>query len=403
VDPSSEPGRGIAYANSDPYLLLNVRAANMSAYPDDPGHFANWLVKNRHSDQASAARVFASRSTYGSYLGEVLSSSELGSDGVLTFLRDQAESIVPSNRLSVTTVEGARIEADRVILATGNTRPCCPSSLSDFSSHPRFAANPWEANAFDDVGPEETIFVVGTGLTMVDALIRLESRSHRGKVFARSRRGLLPNAHKACPPTPFVLSPSGVEVFKVVSRLLRAAGDDWRSSLDGVRPQTVTLWKSLSWADRSRFLKRLRPFWDVFRHRVPESQADLIERWRKSGQLDVGAGRITSVTEECGRFKIAFVGENEPIFADRIVNCTGPAIDVRSEKVPILESVVSAGLSSYDPLGLGLMVDDIGRTDSSGRVWAIGPLCRGCFWETTAIPEIRTQAETIASQIFGPD
>jgi uncharacterized NAD(P)/FAD-binding protein YdhS len=83
-----------------------------------------------------------------------------------------------------------------------------------------------------------------------------------------------------------------------------------------------------------------------------------------------------------------------------ILNCTGPTLDVRAERIPILDSVVDSGLAKYDPLGLGLMVDDAGRTDESERIWALGPLCRGCRWETTAIPEIRKHATTIAGEIY---
>src|ERR1700680_3164424 len=36
-------GRGIAYSTVDPAHLLNVRAANMSAFADDPDHFWQWL------------------------------------------------------------------------------------------------------------------------------------------------------------------------------------------------------------------------------------------------------------------------------------------------------------------------------------------------------------------------
>ncbi len=35
--------RGLAYGTGNPAHLLNVRAANMSAFPDRPGHFEEWL------------------------------------------------------------------------------------------------------------------------------------------------------------------------------------------------------------------------------------------------------------------------------------------------------------------------------------------------------------------------
>src|SRR6202021_1619762 len=49
VETRAELGRGLAYSTGNPSHLLNVRAANMSAFADDPGHFARWL-----STQASA-------------------------------------------------------------------------------------------------------------------------------------------------------------------------------------------------------------------------------------------------------------------------------------------------------------------------------------------------------------
>ena len=44
VERRPELGAGIAYATRHPDHLLNVRASNMSAFPDDPGHFSRWLA-----------------------------------------------------------------------------------------------------------------------------------------------------------------------------------------------------------------------------------------------------------------------------------------------------------------------------------------------------------------------
>jgi uncharacterized NAD(P)/FAD-binding protein YdhS len=135
---------------------------------------------------------------------------------------------------------------------------------------------------------------------------------------------------------------------------------------------------------------------------MPESAAQIIESAKASGYLDVGAGRISSVAESSNGFEIFLEGSAKPIPAHWVLNCTGPSLDIKSEKIPILESMVSAGLARYDPLGLGLMVDNDGSTESSGRVWALGPICRGCRWETTAIPEIRVQAANLAAKLSRP-
>ena len=43
IEKGSEVGRGIAYFTDSPGHLLNVRACNMSAFPDQPDHFWRWL------------------------------------------------------------------------------------------------------------------------------------------------------------------------------------------------------------------------------------------------------------------------------------------------------------------------------------------------------------------------
>src|SRR3954451_7383015 len=74
---SSAFARGAAYATTSPEHLLNVRAANMSAYPDRPTHFVDWLQRiNAQSPRGELERhihdtavgAFVSRDLYGRYL-----------------------------------------------------------------------------------------------------------------------------------------------------------------------------------------------------------------------------------------------------------------------------------------------------------------------------------------------
>src|SRR4051794_32635305 len=54
-------GRGRAYAAGPADHLLNVRAANMSAFPDRPGHFVEWLAA---AAEAAGPDAFVSRARY---------------------------------------------------------------------------------------------------------------------------------------------------------------------------------------------------------------------------------------------------------------------------------------------------------------------------------------------------
>ena len=67
-------GAGLAYSTPNAAHLLNVRAYNMSAYPDDPRHFLRWLWA-REDGGASippSGHAFVSRALYGAYIQDVL-------------------------------------------------------------------------------------------------------------------------------------------------------------------------------------------------------------------------------------------------------------------------------------------------------------------------------------------
>src|SRR5689334_2939145 len=64
-------GRGVAYGSRRPEHLLNVAARNMSAFPDMPDHFLQWLRTRSEYDTVPEAELrerFIPRMVYGDYL-----------------------------------------------------------------------------------------------------------------------------------------------------------------------------------------------------------------------------------------------------------------------------------------------------------------------------------------------
>ena len=82
----------------------------------------------------------------------------------------------------------------------------------------------------------------------------------------------------------------------------------------------------------------------------------------------------------------------------RVINCTGPACDYARLDLPLVVQMRRAGWLVPDPLRLGIETADDGRLiGADGQpvddLYTLGPLRRPAFWESTAIPEIRQQAD----------
>jgi uncharacterized NAD(P)/FAD-binding protein YdhS len=68
-------------------------------------------------------------------------------------------------------------------------------------------------------------------------------------------------------------------------------------------------------------------------------------------------------------------------------------------KDPLLRSLLSAGAVRQDELDIGLDVDERSRVPGGERIWALGPLTKGRYWEIIAVPDIREQAAQVADDI----
>jgi uncharacterized NAD(P)/FAD-binding protein YdhS len=381
---SSEPARGIAYGTPERVHLLNVPAAKMSAFQDRPDHFRSAL--------SLEDKAFAPRRDYGDYLGSILRSS-----AVKVFQSEVCGLEREKDGWRLALSEGTNFEADAVVLALGNEPPAVPDVWSALP----VIANPWTEEARRATaaleGEDGEVLLIGTGLTMIDVVLSLEEAGFRGRILAFSRRGLLPQAHAFETPAPVDADELPRDGVLALWRWLRrrAAAVGVQAAVDSLRPHSAALWQGWSVEQRRRFLRHARPWWDVQRHRIAPEHARRLERLRGEGRLEVAAARLRGIADDrlilSGR-----KGERE-VKPRLIVNCTGPLGNLRRTANPLLRALLDGGVVELDPLALGLLAD--AEDQVAPRLWALGALTKGMYWEMTAVPDIRAQAERVATAI----
>lgn len=409
-DGSGRVGHGAAYSTSDPGHLLNVPAARMSALDDDDDHFLRWL---RRHDPGAGGTDFRSRAEYGSYLAQCLAKNARRVRLVVRHAQvgDLARS---GDRWFVTHSRGTDM-VDAVILALGHAPPaplpavCRPGA--------GYVADPWARGALDDllrstrVG--DTVLTVGTGLTAVDVALSLVPVGRR--VVAVSRNGLLPAAHAPTPSTPVPLEVDALPPTLTVGQLeevvrnhvhrVTGNGGDWRDAVDGLRPVTGALWQRLPTAERAELLTGPARRWEVVRHRMAPAVAARIDGYRRDGSFTVVSGEVLAALCSSGHSRVTVrsaTGDVRRFDVAAVVNCTGPTCDITHYPGGLGGRLLSRGLVRADLLRLGvettgdgLVLDADGTADA--RFAAVGALRRGSLYESTAVPELREQAATVAT------
>lgn len=355
--------RGTAYTTDYALHRLNVRAANMSAFADEAGDFAQWAERFQY-----APEDFAARNIYAKYLEDRLRENvtdmhiRLINDDVLTCRRTNDELYA----LSGTTLHYAY---PAVVLAGGNVRLLQPEVAPDAGL---YVPEPWSIDGFQGLeGADKTVVLLGSGLSAVDAIASLKTHAYQGKIIVVSRNGWFPRPHAApLKYAPFLgdadlaLPPSQL-MHKIRAEIARAAeeGVPWQAVIDALRSVTNPVWQGWSAEMRGVFLKRALTLWNVHRHRMAPENAEMIETYTRNGQLEIMRDKIIRV-EGQGRV----VCRSGVVTADRVINC------------------------------MGYRYDEGRDFDVS---YKIGPARFGELFETTAIPEIRVQAAEIAVRLMG--
>ena len=154
VNHGSPLGRGVAYGTRRIEHLLNVAARNMSAFPDQPNHFLDWLATRSEYagvPEAVLREQFVPRQHFGDYLQSLLfwhTKEALVPGPHVECIQGEAIDLVPGPEQVAVVVAGHEtIKADKVLLATGNPSPAEIPGFAGFG-HPRFIADPWNLVEF---------------------------------------------------------------------------------------------------------------------------------------------------------------------------------------------------------------------------------------------------------------
>lgn len=411
---------GKAYSTEEDCHLLNVPAGNMSLFCDDKPHFINWLTSNGYEYEDTS---FVPRKIFRKYVLSTMEQLLLckRADIKVEFVRDEAIDIDEDRQL-VRLKKGKPLEYDNVILAIGTFSPP-PLHLPDpdYLQSEYYYNSAWDERLAGNLLSGQRIFLIGTGLTMVDVVAALHARGYGGEVIALSRRGLLPAEHRSMGVYPsFEEELRGkkglLEIFKTVRHHLRKAdtqGIDWRPVIDSLRKCTPRVWNGLSAGDKRRFIQHVRPYWEVVRHRMPGETAATLQQWKASGQLNILSGRIRQIKAAPGGGMVIMYNErgtrkDRRVHTDLVINCMGLASDFRCLANPFVNNLLKQGTLATDLMGMGLncrpdgaLIDAMGKV--SDQLFTMGAPAKGILWETTALPELRVQAQSLARQLMYSD
>ncbi|HET8803386.1 MAG TPA: FAD/NAD(P)-binding protein [Aequorivita sp.] len=438
IDKSTEPceiilineretlNKGVAYCPYSNKHLLNVIAGKMSAYPDKPDHFLEWVMQKdefKKKDKTLIANSFLPRQIYGDYLCGIweeakkcAKSKQIQITVIDSFVVDLD---VTESSVSLWLDNNLKLNIDDCVISTGNHIPRNPRIKNrDFYTSPNYFQNPWQIESVKDTKENLPVLIIGNGLTMVDTVLGLLEQGFKGEIYSISPNGfnILPHRHNGLKYSKLVEElrddMSIYELVKLINKhikTVREYGVSAEPIIDSLRPQTQKIWKSFSDQERELFMSRLRHLWGVARHRIPLHSHDKIQHLRIDGKLHINSGKIIDINESKESITVQYFDtkENElkEINVSRIINCTGPETDLINLDKSFLKNCLLKGILTQDKLKLGIKADtESFQIISADRkphtnLYTIGSNLKGELWESTAVNELRGQAEKLAEKL----
>ena len=396
-------GPGTAYSPQSASLLVNGPVRAMSAVAGDKKHLERWLV-----DEPDDALICRAR--YGAYMRSVAAAT-LASHAGISHVRAQITDLeAGEGGFTLRSSDGTEYTARSVVLALGNFPPDESFLPRELRDSPHLSHDPWRV----DVTPFENrdIALIGNRLTAMDVIALLDERAFRGRIHLISRHGYVPNVEdprvRGIDFGEYALDYSTpLRILRAMRRIAATYEGDWRAIIEGLRPMSPHIWASWSFAERRRFLRHLQSIWGAHRYRVPAATFAAYARMHAEGRIVHHRGRIerASVFDDGISLELDHAGATSTVRAAHVVNCSGPNPDITRVANPLVKNALRRGLIRSDELSLGVETTASYRAvnangGASASLYAMGPLIRGLWYETTAVPEITAHAAAIAAELL---
>lgn len=420
VEPRDEIGRGLAYGTQDPAHRINVPAGKMTLLPEVSEDFVGYAeyAGLQHADPRLVGRdglPYPQRSAFGDYV--VARVRPFIANGRLEHWQTKIRSVEKTpDGYCLLGADGAKLHVDLLIIAVSHPAPAVPANLRAFASDPKFVADVTSGHSLTPIARDDSVLIVGNGLTSADVIASLALNGHRGPITAISRRGLRSRGHGPAGQAAYgdlltdrAATASGL--LHQVRRLVREAeaqGLTWHSVLDAVRAQGQAIWQGLPVRERARIARHVRPFWDVHRFRIAPQVEDVVDQATAEGRLRVLAASIVSAHKTETGYEVGlrkrFQREVQTVAVDSIVVTTGPAHGGILESQDFLRALKAEGLLKACPTGLGIAVDQeshalSAKDESLPDLLIAGPLARGTFGELMGLPQVTEHAVFVADRI----
>lgn len=418
--------KGIAYNPYSDKHLLNVIASKMSAFPDKPEHFLDWVMQKdafKEKDKTLISGAFLPRQLYGEYLSAVWENAKTKAESKqlkLTVIESFVVDLdVQDDSVSLLLDNTVKLDLNYCVITTGNHIPRNPKIANpEFYNSPNYFQNPWKIASVKDTKEQLPVLIIGNGLTMVDTVLGLLEQGFKGEIHSISPNefNILPHRHNGLKYSKLVEElRDDLTIHELVTlvnkhiKTVREYGVSAEPIIDSLRPHTQKIWQSFSDAEKELFMSRLRHLWGVARHRIPLHSHDKIQQLRIEGKLHITSGKLLDITESKESIAVEFLdkkaNEVKKIHVSRVINCTGPETNFINLEKNFLKNCLLKGLLTQDNLNLGIHTDaetfQIIRSDGTphSHLFTIGSNLKGELWESTAVNELRGQAEKLAEKL----